>query len=59
MLLGEMIAVYSEYHTKTINTFHTYSASILFGHENARERAWPHRQSGESIIVSKQNASPV
>jgi hypothetical protein len=37
-----------------------YSASILFGHEEAwRERAWPRRQLGESRIVSKLNASPV
>jgi hypothetical protein len=37
-----------------------YSVSILFGHEEAgNERAWPRQKSGESRIVSKQNASPV
>jgi hypothetical protein len=37
-----------------------YSTSILFGHEEADgERACPHRPSGASRIVSKQNATPV
>jgi hypothetical protein len=35
-----------------------YSANIFFRHEEAgSERNWPHRQSGESRIVSKQNAA--
>jgi hypothetical protein len=37
-----------------------YRASILIGHEEAGgEHAWPHRRSGESKIVSKENASSV
>jgi hypothetical protein len=45
--------------SRPTRVFGIYSSN-LYGHEKAGdERIWPHRQSGESRIESKQNASPV